>query len=184
MPLAGIFCSPTNQRPCQFGPLSSCGIGHPALPLLVKERLIVILPSDHRLAALKAISQKDLAGETFVIVSHTAPVLRAVIDNYLKRFGINITPAHKADHVTMGISLIMSMSTRGLYSETANAAGARIYCGEAHAEVYISRWFDSVCAPPKPKFIQRSPLSHRRTKPGLQNKERKSRFPYARRNSQ
>jgi len=37
-------------------------------------------------------------------------------------------------------------------SETANAAGARHYCGEAHAEVYISRWFDSVCAPPKPSF--------------------------------
>jgi DNA-binding transcriptional LysR family regulator len=45
-------------------------------------------------------------------VSHTAPVLRAVIDNYLKRSGINITPAHDADHVTMGLSLIMS--TRGV----------------------------------------------------------------------
>ncbi|MGA2348186.1 MAG: LysR substrate-binding domain-containing protein, partial [Candidatus Sulfotelmatobacter sp.] len=56
-----------------------------AFRLLVKEPLVVILPSDHRLAALKAISPKDLAGETFVIVSHTAPVLRAVIDNYLKR---------------------------------------------------------------------------------------------------
>ncbi len=83
-----------------------------AFRLLVKEPLIVILPSDHRLAALKAISLGDLAGETFVIVSHTAPVLRAVIDNYLKRSGINITPAHKADHVTMGIFLIMS--TRGV----------------------------------------------------------------------
>ncbi len=29
-------------------------------------------------------------------------------------------------------------------SETASSAGARHYCGEAHAEVYISRWFDSV----------------------------------------
>src|SRR2546426_4100221 len=37
-------------------------------------------------------------------------------------------------------------------SEAAEAAGARHYCGEAHAEVYISRWFDSVCAPPKPSF--------------------------------
>src|ERR1700674_1840031 len=74
-----------------------------AFRLLVKEPLVVILPSDHRLAALKAISPKDLAGETFVIVSHTAPVLRAVIDNYLKRSGINITPAHETDHVTMGI---------------------------------------------------------------------------------
>jgi LysR family hca operon transcriptional activator len=83
-----------------------------AFRLLVKEPLVVILPSDHRLAALKAISPRDLAGETFVIVSHTAPVLRAVIDNYLKRSRISITPAHEADHVTMGISLIMS--TRGV----------------------------------------------------------------------
>jgi len=79
---------------------------------LVKEPLVVILPTDHRLAALKSISVRDLAGEIFVIVSHTAPVLRAVIDNYLKRSGVNITPAHEADHVTMGISLIMS--TRGV----------------------------------------------------------------------
>jgi LysR family hca operon transcriptional activator len=83
-----------------------------AFRLLVKEPLVVILPGDHRLAALKAISPRDLADETFVIVSHTAPVLRAVIDNYLKRSGISITPAHEADHVTMGISLIMS--TRGV----------------------------------------------------------------------
>ena len=80
--------------------------------LLVKEPLMVILPSDHRLAALKAISLSELVGETFVIVSNTAPVLRMVIDNYLKRSGININPAHEADHVTMGISLIMS--TRGV----------------------------------------------------------------------
>src|SRR5258707_1727057 len=83
-----------------------------AFRLLVKEPLMVILPGDHRLAALKAISPRDLAGEAFVIVSHTAPVLRAVIDDYFKRSGITITPAHEADHVTMGISLIMS--TRGL----------------------------------------------------------------------
>ena len=83
-----------------------------AFRLLVKEPLTVILPSDHHLAALKAISPRDLAGETFVIVSHTAPVLRAVIDNYLERSGIKITPTHEADHVTMGISLIMS--TRGV----------------------------------------------------------------------
>jgi LysR family transcriptional regulator, hca operon transcriptional activator len=83
-----------------------------AFRLLVKEPLVVILPSDHRLAALKVISPRELAGETFVIVSHTAPVLRAIIDNYLKRSRINITPAHEADHVTMGISLIMS--TRGV----------------------------------------------------------------------
>src|SRR5215469_8282613 len=51
-------------------------------------------------------------GETFVTVSDTAPVLRAVIDNYLKRSRVNITPAHQADHLAMGMSLIAS--TRGV----------------------------------------------------------------------
>jgi LysR family transcriptional regulator, hca operon transcriptional activator len=83
-----------------------------AFRLLVKEPLMVILPSDHRLAALKAISPRDLVGETFVTVSDTAPVLRVVIDNYLKRSGANIRPAHEADHLAMGISLIAS--TRGV----------------------------------------------------------------------
>ena len=75
---------------------------------------MVILPSEHRLAALKAIGPRDLVGESFVIVSDTAPVLRAVIDDYLKRSGTNITPAHQADHVSMGISLIMSTGGVGL----------------------------------------------------------------------
>jgi LysR family transcriptional regulator, hca operon transcriptional activator len=83
-----------------------------AYRVLVKEPLAVILPSDHRLAALKAISPRDLAGETFVTVSDTAPVLRVVIDNYLKRSGTNIRAAYEADHLAMGMSLIAS--TRGV----------------------------------------------------------------------
>jgi len=85
-----------------------------AFRLLVKEPLVVVLPSNHRLAALKAISPQDLVGETFVTVSNTAPVLRGVIDNYLKRSGIKITPAHEADHVTMGMSLIVSTGGVGI----------------------------------------------------------------------
>jgi LysR family hca operon transcriptional activator len=53
-----------------------------------------------------------LVGETFVTVSDAAPVLRVVIDDYLKRSGINITPDHEADHLAMGMSLIAS--TRGV----------------------------------------------------------------------
>jgi len=30
--------------------------------------------------------------------------------------------------------------------EAANAPGARHYCGEAHAQVYISRWLESACS--------------------------------------
>ena len=90
------------------------GVPELAYRVLVKEPLVVILPSDHRLAALKAISPGDLVGETFVTVSDTAPVLRVVIDNYLKRSGINITPAHEADHLAMGMSLIASTGGVGL----------------------------------------------------------------------
>ena len=67
-----------------------------------------------RLAALKAISPGDLVGETFVTVSDTAPVLRMVIDNYLKRSGINIKPAHEVDNLAMAMSLIASTSGVGL----------------------------------------------------------------------
>jgi len=90
------------------------GVPGLAFRLLVKEPLMVILPSDHHLAARQVINPGDLVGETFVIVSDTAPVLRAVINDYLKRSGINITPAHQADHVTMGISLIASTGGVGL----------------------------------------------------------------------
>jgi LysR family transcriptional regulator, hca operon transcriptional activator len=88
------------------------GMPELAYRVLVKEPLAVILPSDHRLAALNSISPRDLVGETFVTVSDTAPVLRAIIDNYLKRSGTRISPAHEADHLAMGMSLIAS--TRGV----------------------------------------------------------------------
>jgi LysR family hca operon transcriptional activator len=85
-----------------------------AFRLLVQEPLVLVLPGNHRLAELKAISPQDLVGETFVTVSHTAPVLRGVIDNYLKRSGIKITPVHEVDHVVMGVSLIASTGGIGL----------------------------------------------------------------------
>ena len=90
------------------------GVPDLAFRSLVKEPLMVVLPGDHRLASLQAISPKDLVGEIFVTVSGTAPVLRVVIDDYLKRSGIDITPAHEADHLSMGMSLIASTHGVGL----------------------------------------------------------------------
>src|SRR5438128_4632007 len=90
------------------------GVPDLAFRLLVKEPLMVVLPSNHRLAALKSIGPRDLVGEPFVTVSNTAPVLRVIIDNYLKRSGIEITPAHEADHLSMGMSLIASTGGIGL----------------------------------------------------------------------
>jgi LysR family hca operon transcriptional activator len=90
------------------------GLPDLAFRLLVKEPLMVVLPVNHRLAALKSIGPRDLVGETFVTVSKTAPVLRLVIDNYLKRSGMSITPAHEADHLAMGMALIASTGGVGL----------------------------------------------------------------------
>ena len=41
----------------------------------------------------------------------------------------------------------------------AGAAGARHLCGEAHAQVYIGRWFESICSPPKPDFSKSTALN-------------------------
>jgi LysR family hca operon transcriptional activator len=90
------------------------GVPELAYRVLVKEPLMVVLLGDHRLAALKAISPTDLVGETFVTVSETAPVLRMVIDNYLKRSGINIKPTHEVDNLAMAMSLIASTGGVGL----------------------------------------------------------------------
>jgi LysR family transcriptional regulator, hca operon transcriptional activator len=80
--------------------------------LVAKEPLVVILPSDHPLAAQDAVRPRDLEGEVFVSVSHTAPVLRAIIDAYMKQSGLEILPAHEVDNISMAISLVAS--TRGV----------------------------------------------------------------------
>jgi hypothetical protein len=41
-------------------------------------------------------------------------------------------------------------------AESANAEGARHFCGETDAQIYISRWFDSVCSPSKPDFVAKA----------------------------
>jgi hypothetical protein len=62
-----------------------------AMQVRVKDPLVVILPVDHHLASRKAIRAVDLVGEPFVAVSDTAPVLRAVIDNF--DFAVETQPA-------------------------------------------------------------------------------------------
>jgi len=79
---------------------------------VTKEPLVVIMPSDHRLASHEAIRVQEIVGETFISVSNTAPVLRTVIDEYLKRSGIDITPDHEVDNLAMAMSLVAS--TRGV----------------------------------------------------------------------
>src|SRR5260370_26296286 len=73
-----------------------------------KEPLVVVMPSDHRLASHEAIRVQEIVGETYTVISSTAPVLRALIAEYLKRSGIDIAPAHEADNLAMAMSLVAS----------------------------------------------------------------------------
>lgn len=88
--------------------------------LVGTEPLLVFLPSDHRLAGHKAIDPHDLVGETFIGISEIPRVLRAVVSDYLKRTGIELTPHLEIDNFAMGISLVAS--TRGVALLPATAA--------------------------------------------------------------
>jgi LysR family hca operon transcriptional activator len=76
------------------------------------EPLIVLMPSDHRLASYEAIHPRELVGEIFIGGSNKATVLRAVTEDYLRRSGLDIKLDHGVDNLAMAMSLVAS--TRGL----------------------------------------------------------------------
>ena len=75
---------------------------------VVAEPFVVMLPSDHRLAAHDAVELREIVGETFIIPSKTAPTSRVVIEDYLKRSGLDIIPDHEVDNITHAVSIIAS----------------------------------------------------------------------------
>ena len=79
---------------------------------VTREPFVVFMPSDHRLASHAAIRVQEIVGEKFIMISNTAPVPRMVIEEYLRRSDIDITPDHEADHLAMAMSLVAS--TRGV----------------------------------------------------------------------
>jgi LysR family hca operon transcriptional activator len=80
--------------------------------LVAKEPLVVVLPSDHRLAGRKELDPHDLVGETFIGISEVPRVLRSLIHDYFERVGMDIVPALEVDNYAMAISLVAS--TRGV----------------------------------------------------------------------
>jgi LysR family transcriptional regulator, hca operon transcriptional activator len=76
------------------------------------EPLIVLMPSDHRLASHAAIQPQEFVGEIFIGGSNKATVLRAVTEDYLRRSGLDIKLDHGVDNMAMVMSLVAS--TRGL----------------------------------------------------------------------
>jgi LysR family hca operon transcriptional activator len=84
--------------------------------LLRREPLLVLMPVDHRLAAQKNIRLKDILDETLIgVPKATSPVLRSVTDEYAALNGVNLTPHHEVDNLSMVFSLIASTKGVGLF---------------------------------------------------------------------
>jgi LysR family transcriptional regulator, hca operon transcriptional activator len=83
-----------------------------AFKLVEQEPLVAILPRDHRLAARKAVHPRDFVDATFIGISQIPRVLRAVVNDYLCRCGVEIVPHLEIDNFAMAISLVTS--TRGV----------------------------------------------------------------------
>jgi LysR family transcriptional regulator, hca operon transcriptional activator len=88
--------------------------------VISREKLIVLMPSDHRLTARTAIRPEELMGETFIMASNKAKVLHDVIERYLQQSGVDITPAHGVDNLAMAMSLVASTRGLALMPEYAN----------------------------------------------------------------
>ena len=72
------------------------------------EPLIVVLPRGHRLAARKAIQLRDLKDEPFIKPSKTAPTLRKIIENSLRRSGLDLPAIHEVYNLAHAFSMIAS----------------------------------------------------------------------------
>jgi LysR family transcriptional regulator, hca operon transcriptional activator len=87
---------------------------------VITEPFVVVFPSDHRLAANDVIELQEIAGETFLIPSKTAPTSRLVIEEYLKRSGVEIIPDHEVDNMTHAMSMISSTGAVALLPAYSN----------------------------------------------------------------
>jgi LysR family transcriptional regulator, hca operon transcriptional activator len=80
--------------------------------VVIHEPLELFMPSDHPLAKRRFVEPAHLQGQTFLNMSNTAPALRKVIDDYLHKHKLRVTPGNDVDNLAMAISLIAS--TRGV----------------------------------------------------------------------
>jgi LysR family transcriptional regulator, hca operon transcriptional activator len=79
-----------------------------AFKFMIEEPLVAMVPTGHRLASRKTISPQEIAAETYITPTRYAPVLKAVIEGYMAKFGITLKPEYEADNLTSTMSLVAS----------------------------------------------------------------------------
>jgi LysR family hca operon transcriptional activator len=75
---------------------------------MIKEPLVAMVPTGHRLASRKEISPQEIAAETYITPTRYAPVLKAVIEGYMTKVGVTLKPEYEADNLTSLMSLVAS----------------------------------------------------------------------------
>lgn len=76
--------------------------------VVVREPIVAILPSDHRLAARAEIPPRELAKEIFIGYTDVPHVLRDIVARYFEAHGVEVQPSHHLDSLPTGISLVAS----------------------------------------------------------------------------
>jgi LysR family hca operon transcriptional activator len=72
------------------------------------EPLILVFPKGHPLAARKSIQLPEIKGEPFIKPAKTAPTLRAIVEDSLKRAGLDIRADHEAHNFAHAFSVMAS----------------------------------------------------------------------------
>jgi LysR family hca operon transcriptional activator len=85
-----------------------------------REKLIVLMPSDHPLTERTSIRPEDFKGQPFILATNKATVLNQVILRYLRDNAIEVTPEHGVDNLAMAMSLVASTRGLALLPEYAN----------------------------------------------------------------
>jgi LysR family transcriptional regulator, hca operon transcriptional activator len=129
--------------------------------LLLKEPLVAILPSRHRLARHKTIRPEDICREDFISTARAAPVLKSVIEEYAAKVGIKLKQIYDAETLSGGMSLVASTGGFTLlptYVQNAliPAVVARPLRGEVPTIDLVMGYNKSNTAPLLKKFLLRA----------------------------
>lgn len=132
-----------------------------AFKLLIKEPLVAVLPTGHRLAALKEIRPQDIANEIYIAPTRVAPVLKAVLDNYAAKSGISLRPKYDAENLSSAMSLVASTGGLTLLPQYAQnllspSVVIRPLAGEAPSIDLVVGYSRSNTSPLLKRFLSRT----------------------------